>query len=81
MELIFTLSFSKNQWICYNKSIKITADSLDEVDENIELYIKNSYEKGIFNIKIFFDFDRFPEWHRQYMPHYFNRNFTINTNL
>ena len=73
----YTLTFSENQWICYNDTSKFYANSLDEIDEKIEHYLKVTLKKGIVEITMFFDFDRFPTWHRQYMPHYFNRDLII----
>ena len=80
MQLDFTLSFTDTQWICYNDSFKASANSLDEIDNQIEIYLRNKHLDGVFNIKMYFDFDRFPVWHRQYMPHYFNRSITFNLN-
>ena len=76
----FTLSFTDSQWVCYNDSIRVVADSLDEIDEAIKKHLQEQYNKGKFQIKMYFDFDRFPRWHRQYMSHYFNRDFTYNLN-
>ena len=76
----YTLTFSENQWICYNDTIKIVADSLEEIDDELEIYLKKNLKQGLVDVTMFFDFDRFPAWHRQYMPHYFNRNWTINLN-
>ena len=80
MQLDYTLSFTDNQWICYANSIEITANSLDELDNLIATHLKSEYKKGIIEVNLFFDFDRFPQWHRQYMPHYFNRSLTFNLN-
>lgn len=79
MQLSFTLSFSENQWVCATDSTRIMADSLDEIDDAVETYIRKHYQKGDYLVKMFFDFDSFPRWHRQYMPHYFNReiNFSL----
>ncbi len=76
----FTLTFSDNQWVCYNAEFKIAADSLDEIDTGIEKYLSTIYPSGKIQVKMFFDFDRFPQWHRQYMPHYFNRDLTFEIN-
>lgn len=79
MNLDFTLSFADNQWVCSSDSFQVLADSLDEIDNSVENHIRKQYQKGHFTVKMFFDFDSFPRWHRQYMPHYFNReiNFTL----
>jgi len=76
----YTLTFSENQWICYDDTIKVVADSLEEIDEKIEAHLKKTIQNAVVDVAMFFDFDRFPAWHRQYMPHYFNRNWTINLN-
>jgi hypothetical protein len=73
-KLQFTLSFDENLWVCYNNQINLVADSLDEIDNSIETYLKKNYKKGQFEVAMHFDFDKFPTWMRQYMPHYFNRN-------
>jgi hypothetical protein len=80
MKIDFTISFTDNQWLCYNDATRILADSLDELDDGIEKYLKEKYKTGTFNIAMYFDFDRFPQWHRQYMPHYFNRDLVFNLN-
>jgi len=74
MDLEFTLSFTGNQWICYNNEKHFSVDSLEELDRSIQNYLQQNYHSGTYNVKMFFDFDRFPHWHRQYMPHYFNRD-------
>ena len=80
MELAFTLSFSENQWICYADGFNTMADTLDDIDRSIENYLRTTYQTGTFKVKMYFDFDRFPQWHRQYMPHYFNRELTFELN-
>ncbi len=74
MQIDFTLSFDNKQWVCYNNQIKIVADSLDIIDAKIEDFLNNNYTKQKIEVAMHFDFDRFPIWMRQYMPHYFNRN-------
>ena len=73
MQLDFTLGFNRNKWTCSSESVQFTAETLDELDKSIETHIRNQYKTGEFIVKMFFDFDDFPHWHRQYMPHYFNR--------
>ena len=80
MQVDLTLSFLENQWICYDETIKIKGYSLDELDENLANHFKSKFKKGIVEVSMFFDFDRFPAWHRQYMSHYFNRSLTFNLN-
>ena len=33
MRLDFTLSYTQNQWLCYNDEVKILVDTLDELDD------------------------------------------------
>lgn len=73
----FTLSFTKNQWICFNDDSKFIGNSLEEIDSQIASFIQLKKQKGTYNIKMFFDFERFPNWHRQYMSHYFNRDYNL----
>ena len=80
MQLDYTISFTENQWICYADSTEITANSLDELDDGIATYLQTTYKTGVIEVNLFFDFDRFPTWHSQYMPHYFNRSLTFNLN-
>ncbi|HIP35917.1 MAG TPA: hypothetical protein EYG85_03590 [Crocinitomix sp.] len=80
MQVDFTLSFTDNQWICYNDTIEVQGDSLDEIDENLAMIFKSKYKNEPVNVTMLFDFDYFPQWHRQYMSHYFNRNLTFNLN-
>jgi hypothetical protein len=78
MQLEFTLSFFENQWKCQNSMVQFSAESLDEIDNHIFDFISSTYQKGNFEIDILFDFNSFPQWYRQYMPHYFNRKLTYN---
>ena len=71
------ISFTANQWICKSKKINILADSLDEMDEKLKNELQKCYNDQEITVKMYFDFDRFPTWMRQYMPHYFNRIVTF----
>ena len=81
MLLEFTLSFTSSQWVCSNDLVKFHSDSLAGIDIQVEKYIQQKYQKGTFRIQMFFDFERFPKWHRQYMSHYFNRDYIYNLEL
>jgi len=74
--LDFDLNFDETHWICSNSDVSIRAGSLEELDAQIKQYLTDKYQKGNFSVKMFFDFDRFPTWMRQYMAHYFNRELT-----
>ncbi len=67
------LDFQDNRWHCYNEQIDIYSDELTGLDKKIKNYLTKTYQQGQFKIKYYFDFDNFPLWMRQYMPHYFNR--------
>ena len=69
----FHLNFSQTHWIATRNDIRIVASDLDELDLQIKEYLHQTYQNGSFVVKLYFDFDRFPTWMRQYMPHYFNR--------
>ena len=72
----FDLNFDQTHWICSNTDISLRADSLENLDAEIKNYLQKKYKKGDFKVKMFFDFERFPLWMRQYMAHYFNRELT-----
>ena len=72
----FELNFDQTHWICSNSDVSLRADSLEDLDAEIKNYLQKKYETGNFKVKMFFDFDRFPLWMRQYMAHYFNRELT-----
>ncbi len=76
--LEFVLSFQNNTWFCKNDFIQCKADELHVLDQNLKNELINRGYKGKYLIKFHFDFDVFPIWMRQYMPHYFNRKFIIN---
>ena len=69
----FQLGYQNNLWHCHNKQISIYADELSDLDTKIKDYLTKTYQQGQFKVKFYFDFDNFPLWMRQYMPHYFNR--------
>lgn len=77
MQLEFTLSFTDNLWICHHPLVELYADSLEEMDDNIKEFLKKHFENGEFDVYMYFDFNSFPQWYRQYMPHYFNRKLTF----
>jgi len=75
-QLNFDLNFDQSHWICSNSDISLRAENLEELDAQIKKYLLDKYQKGNFKINMFFDFNRFPLWMRQYMAHYFNRELT-----
>ncbi len=75
--LHYKLYYQNRQWLCENESHRFVADELEDIDQQIKQYLVNTYRQGTFNIKLHFDFNAFPLWMRQYMPHYFNRQIII----
>jgi len=76
-DLSFQLHYKHPEWICQNKKQSFSAQNLEDIDIKIKEYLYQTYQKGSFKIHFYFDFDHFPTWMRQYMPHYFNRELTI----
>ena len=79
MQISFTLTFRNKQWSCYNNEIEIVADDLKSVDSQIQTFLNKKYINRQIDVAMHFDFDSFPVWMRQYMPHYFNRNLSFQT--
>ncbi len=77
MQLDFKLHYKDKQWLCENNRLTFKAKELEEIDMLIKDYLIKTYKKGDFKINFYFDFEAFPLWMRQYMPHYFNRKLTI----
>ena len=73
----FTISFKNDKWICNQDKFNCKAHTLDEIDKIVLNKFRNEGLKGKINISYHFDFNSFPLWMRQYMPHYFNRNITF----
>jgi len=77
MQLVeFDLNFTDTHWVCTHQDASFTADSLEQLDLQIKKYLIEKYKNGNVKVKMYFDFDRFPTWMRQYMAHYFNRELT-----
>ncbi len=77
IKLAYNLSYNNNKWYCKNNDFQCTSTELEEIDDQIYNHIKSNNKEGKYQIDLLFDFDSFPLWMRQYMPHYFNRTFTI----
>lgn len=73
IEITLQLDFRNNRWYAHNQQISINADELSGLDAQINDYLTKNYQKGKYKIRYYFDFNNFPLWMRQYMPHYFNR--------
>ena len=69
----YTLTFKNDMWVCFDDNVKIEADSLDELDLKLESYLNTIFKNVVVEVFMYFDFQSFPSWHSQYMPHYFNR--------
>jgi len=73
----FDLNFVHSEWVIRNKEIIFKSESFEELDKMIEDYLKQKFKSGFFKVKLYFDFQDFPIWMRQYMPHYFNREIIV----
>ncbi len=80
IEIDLQLGFRNNCWIAQNEQFRFVSDEISDLDNQLNEFIIKNYQKGKFKIRFYFDFDNFPVWMRQYMPHYFNREkvFCIN---
>jgi len=78
MQIDLTLSFDQFKWICYHKKARFEADSLEDLDLQIKKYLSDTTNSKRVEARFLFDFDKFPTWMRQYMPHYFNKNIIYN---
>ncbi len=67
------LYFKGLKWIAQNKEVRFESSELKELDEQIKKYLQQQNIKGQIKVSYYFDFDNFPHWMRQYMPHYFNK--------
>ncbi len=76
-EIALQLNYQDNRWHAHNEQISINADELSGLDAQIKDYLIKNYKKGNFKIRFYFDFNNFPLWMRQYMPHYFNRETVV----
>ena len=76
MQIDFTIIHSRNKWQAFNEYLQVSADTLEELDQNIKtLLVKDKRVKKGDKVKLFMAFDNaaIPEWIRQYSQHYFNR--------
>ena len=67
------LYFKDLKWMAQNKEVSFESSELQELDGQIKKYLHQKNIKGQIKVSYYFDFDNFPRWMRQYMPHYFNR--------
>ncbi len=71
--LHYDLSYDQSHWICKGDDVQFRVADLNDLDMELRNYLVKKYQKGDFKIKMYFDFEHFPLWLRQYMAHYFNR--------
>ncbi len=76
--LEFILGFKENKWFCSHETIYCEAEELKDLEMKIAEELRPAFPNQKIEITYLFDFDSFPLWMRQYMPHYFNRKFIIN---
>ncbi len=77
-QLNLTLHYHQYEWIVQNDQLKFKARELDELDAKIKNYLTQQNWHGQVEINFYFDFENFPRWMRQYMPHYFNKRLILN---
>ncbi len=75
--LEFDLGFDGSSWICRNESYEFKAPELEELDEQIIRLLKTGNQGNSCTVRMHFDMRDIPAWIHQYMPHYFNREFTV----
>ncbi len=72
--LDMTLTHDGKNWIASNKTIKLAASSLGELDRKIENALRDEFvDNKRLNVFMAFDNEAIPMWIRPYMNHYFNR--------
>jgi hypothetical protein len=76
MEIELSICHTGQNWLVQNESISISAPTLDELDHQIKLLLKEKeLIKAGEKTRVFMVYDNstIPQWIRQYAQHYFNR--------
>ncbi len=76
-----TLTHDGKQWIAFNKSFNAAGVSLEELDEQVKLQLKqNGILPSSKKVHVFMACDNeiIPGWMRPFHNHYFNRILEIN---
>lgn len=66
-----------DRWIAEGEGIKVSADTLEELDKVVESKLREMGYKGEIEVYMEFDYSTIPQWIRQFHPHYFNRSVTF----
>ena len=76
MRIEFVLHHDGRNWIAGNESVSFSAPSLEQIDSELERYVRRRGWLGEREeVEAFMAFDNatIPPWIRQYAQHYFNR--------
>ena len=82
-DLEVTLAHDGCRWIAIHQLFEFSANTLDEIEKQITLFVQNTAnfkDQRIVKVFIGYDFDTIPTWLRQYHTHYFNRVLKIKNN-
>ena len=82
-DLEITITHDGYNWIASHQLFECTAETLEEIDQQIISIIRNTIQfKDQQFVEVFmgFDYDTIPTWLRQYHTHYFNRILKITNN-
>lgn len=74
----FVLKYENDEWVCENPDFSFQSKELMDIDRLLKNKLSEYHPGETVEIALLFDFDSFPLWMRQYMPHYFNRKFKLN---
>lgn len=80
IEIELRLIHDGNCWFAENDLFKMNAPSLSELENKIKDYLTHEFQKHRgkeLSVLMYYDFDSFPKWLRQYHSHYFNRVLTF----
>ncbi len=70
----FDIYHDGKEWVAKNDKITITAETIDQLDENIRLKLKEILKGGKVKVTMELDYRRnVPHWIWQYHPYYFYR--------
>lgn len=70
----FDLYYDGVKWIAKNDRIVVSGKTLEELDENLKLKLKDIFKNGKIKVSMELDFRKvIPHWMWQYHPYYFYR--------
>lgn len=74
-DIDMTIIHDGEKWIARNDQLQAVGRTLPELDADLARNIRQlgGHHGRTLTVFMGFDFATFPEWMRQYAPHYFNR--------